>query len=780
MQKNIISDYTIYTKYANYITSKKRRETWSEIVERNKNMFVEKFPQLKKEIDKCFDEFVLPKKILPAMRSLQFAGDAIKKNNARMYNCSYAEISDHIIFAEALFLLLSGVGFGYSVEKQNIERLPLINKTEVTQKFVIEDDIEGWADSIKVLMGWAFGLNDKPEFIYNKIRKKGVRLVTSGGKAPGPEPLKKAHKKIFDIIESKINGSRLTSFEGHYIVCILADAVLAGGIRRAACIVFFDLDDMEMLNCKKGYEWRKIYPELERANNSAVAYLDTITKEQFEIYFENLKNNRTGEPGIFFTRSKTQRGNPCQPAWATVLTPEGIKTISDVNIGSKIWSKEGWVNLVEKWSTGVKPVYQAIFANGNIFVGTENHKLVTDYTTETLDGLDKHTPVKTPLETIAKNNWKVDCFDDKVDTILSKDKEENLISNRYTQFMPLLSYQHISNEEVFDITVDNKSHTYWTGGVNVSNCVEIGLYDKTFCNLVETNASDIESQEDFEERVSEASFLNTLQSTFTDFIYLRPEWKINSEKERLIGTSLTGIAAKKLENVDLKKGAEIVKAVNEKISKFLGIEPAHRTTTIKPAGTSTLVLSKTIPVASGVHGFHAIDCYLRNYRHNNNESIVGFFKEHFPELIADEKGKEGISSVISIPQRTPKNSITREEPSLELLERVKKFNTEWVRPGHRQGENFNNVSCTISVRDNEWEIVKEWMWNNREFYHGISILPFDGGIYEQAPFEECSEETYERLSKILNNKFDLSLIVEEDDETDLVGEAACAGGFCEL
>jgi len=305
-------------------------------------------------------------------------------------------------------------------------------------------------------------------------------------------------------------------------------------------------------------------------------------------------------------------------------------------------------------------------------------------------------------------------------------------------------------------------------------CCEIALRPFQFCNLCEVNASDIESQEDYEARVIAATFIGTLQASYTDFHYLRPVWQRTTEKDALIGISMTGIGSGTVLNYDMKTAAKIVKVENERVAKLLNINKSARCTTVKPAGTTSL----TLGTSSGIHAWHN-DYYIRRIRVGKNESIYTYLKNNHPELIEDEYFRPHDTAVISIPQKAPEGSIMRTESPFQLLERVKKVAQEWIKPGHRSGNNTHNVSATISLRDHEWKPAGEWMWDNKDHYNGLSVLNYNGGTYEQAPFEDCTEETYNSLMKTLT-EVDISNIVELDDQTDLSGEIACAGGACEI
>jgi ribonucleoside-diphosphate reductase alpha chain len=166
-------------------------------------------------------------------------------------------------------------------------------------------------------------------------------------------------------------------------------------------------------------------------------------------------------------------------------------------------------------------------------------------------------------------------------------------------------------------------------------------------------------------------------------------------------------------------------------------------------------------------------------RVGKNEAIYTYLSVHHPELVEDEFFRPHDTAVISVPQKAPEGSILRTESPFDTLERVKRVATEWVKPGHRVGSNSHNVSATISLKDDEWDAAGKWMWDNRDHYNGLSVLPYNGGTYTQAPFEDIDEAKFNEMSKVLSN-VDLTKVVELDDNTDLSGELACAGGNCEV
>jgi ribonucleoside-diphosphate reductase alpha chain len=600
-------------KYAKYSPEKNRRETWEELVTRNKEMHQTKFPQLKNEIEEAY-KLVYDKKVLPSMRSLQFAGKPIELNNARIFNCSFLPLDDWRSFSEIMFLLLSGCGVGYSVQLHHIEQLPEIKIPTKHKRYLIGDSIEGWADAVRMLCKAYFTGAPLPLFDFRDIRPKGAQLITVGGKAPGPEPLKECLFNLSKVFERKQNGDKLTSVEAHDMACHIADAVLSGGIRRAALISLFNLDDEDMLTCKFGNWWEE-NPQRGRANNSAVVMRHKIDEEEFFKLWKKIELSGSGEPGIYFSNDKDWGTNPC-------------------------------------------------------------------------------------------------C--------------------------------------------------------------EIALRPYQFCNLCEVNVSNIESQEDLNERVRVGAFIGTLQAAYTDFHYLREIWRKTTEKDALLGVGMTGIGSGVILNYDLKKAADLAKEENARVAEIIGVNKAARVTTVKPSGTSSLVLG----TASGIHAWHN-DFYIRRIRVGKNEAIYNYLAINHPELVEDDFFKPTIQAVISVPQKAPSGSILRTENVIDMLERTKRFNVQWVKKGHRKGANTNNVSATVSIQENEWEQVGQWMWENRNTFNGLSVLPYFGGSYTQAPFEDITEEQFNEMATHLHN-IDLSKIVEFSDDTALMDQAACAGGACEI
>ena len=442
-----LSDLVHHMKYAKYLPEKNRRETFNETVDRNKEMHKQKYPELAEEIDDAY-QYVYTKKVIPSMRSMQFAGTAIDVNPSRMFNCSYLPITDWMAFSETMFLLLSGAGVGYSVQKHHVDQLPEIRKPIKSRRYLIQDSIEGWADAIRMLMRAYFDGRPLPLFDYRAIRDKGARLVISGGKAPGPEPLKRAINKIQTIMDSKQDGDKLSPLECHDVLCLVADAVLAGGIRRSALISLFSISDDEMMKCKTAY--------------------DVVEEEMLSTH-----------DGVFNVSVSVWRdGNYCktQPVF---LDKDAYQTMQKTG-------KMEWYHFYPERAR----------SNNSIVIA---RPLITK-----------------------------DMFETKWDVIKKSGSGE-----------PGL---------------------YFTNNIELGSnpCCEISLNPYQFCNLTSINVSDLESQEDLNKRAEVAAFIGTLQASYTDFHYLRPIWQRNTEKDYLIGVSMTGIASGKVLAMDMKAAANAV------------------------------------------------------------------------------------------------------------------------------------------------------------------------------------------------------------------------------
>ncbi|MCB0802753.1 MAG: hypothetical protein KDB74_06625 [Flavobacteriales bacterium] len=918
----LLSDLVAFRTYAKYLPHLSRRELLDETINRNMLMHLERFPKLSRDIIKAFKQ-VHDMKVMPSMRTLQFAGEAILKNHMRTFNCSYTHIKQPRAFAEIIYLLLCGTGVGYSVQREYISQLPKIKKPKRENKYIIHDSIEGWADAVDMLFNAYFYGAIRPIFNYSQISPKGTYLTTSGSKAPGPEPL----KLTLELIEQRLIkaiGRKLSSLEVHDNVCILADCVLSGGIRRAATISLFDKDDTEMLTCKQGEWWIK-HPYRARANNSAVLHRKDTTKKEFMEIFNACIESNCGEPGFLWTSDLTMGKNPCFSGDTLIGVADGrgrvsIKTLAEEGKDVPVYSINPSTGLVSiklgrnPRVTGVNEKLLRIHLDdGTSLDVTPNHKmLLKDGSSilakdlksgDSLPRFDSELHAKSTFhsgnysnisnETLeqeaikltqqlnrrfssdewnqyAKENnliikfseWRQDGWF-KSPTELAKwaaqqlrlehiNEDPRLIKNYQNCLAQGYDCEIINSQLIFTKQCEKCSHSfttprreisfcsiscstndiarksspfrYWddlkksaetynhkvlrieelpglhtvynltvdddhtvsiitkynattkaSSGIYLFNCGEVSLNSFQVCNLTTTNMTGIKSEKDFHNRIYASALLGTLQATYTDFHYLNDNWKIVTENEALLGCSFTGIAdSPGLSASQLQNAAKLVLEVNEKYAKKLGINLAARACTIKPEGSASAVLGSS----SGIHARHA-QFYLRRIRLNKEESLAKYLRLVIPDLVEDDLFSSR-DIVVTIPQASPENAILREnESAIQLLNRVNFFNKNWVAFGHRSGADKHNVSCSINYKPNEIKDLSEEMWKTREYYAGISLLPFDGGNYKQTPFEACTEEVFQQYDKLVQD-IDLTQVLEVDDNTNMLEQVACSGSACEI
>ena len=1160
LPRKILSDITVFLKYAKYNDNLKRRESYDELVDRNRDMHIKKYPQLEANIRDVYEKFVRTKKVLPSMRSFQFAGRAIEANPARIFNCACGSADDPYFYAEAMQLLLGGTGLGYLVTQEVVAKLPPIYspiKGKYKKRYLVEDSIQGWSMAVEMLVNSYFYKKRELEFDFSSIRPKGARLITAGGHAPGYFPLSQSLNKIKEVFEEVLSkrgeGAHLKPIEVHDQLCYIADAVLAGGIRRclpmgtkvftvngpisiediqigdlvytssgelepvnntfvqgtqnisevytdlgvfkatknhrmavlgpaggyvwkqvselseqdqlifftdiiegvsqqlpedftnarpersttcvditipeldedmawflgffhgnghvynrntkkllskggssvitvttdtknigfiekvtsqiarfgvktrtlkrpnentnevlassqrlaeyfekyikrssttirvpsfislateeirgaylagvidsdgcilnrpvkavttvypefaqdiqslyasfgiptkiritprkeenwktlhevsiigfrekyntyvgeyslkgtlpinkpskgfsvpnsvvksvlsrkeyrklwtgtgsmnyeralsfeslkdiipgvpinilkvaldteevptydievdnahefyangflthnSAMISGFSPEDEDMITCKSGNWWEQ-NPQRARANNSVVLVRSKTSREQFDNLWDKVKASNAGEPGFYWTNDENNEyfTNPCCLVDSTpLLTSAGLVAIGDLaSLGEEhsIINAHGDECIARVWSTGIKPTFSILLETGATISATSDHRfMLSDGSEETLQNLEGK-----ELLTLNGKSIKV------------------------------ISMVPQGDQEVFDFSLHGGLPWGSTvEGVIVHNC-EISLKaNGGFCNLTEINSSDIVSQEDLDERAIAGAFIGTLQAGFTNFHFLREQWRINAEEEALLGVSMTGIASMEVFKYNIERSSKLMVEENKRVARLININPAKRIGTVKPSGTTSLVLG----TSSGIHAYHD-EYYIRRIRIDKNESLYKYLSTFHPELVEDEYFAPNKTAVISIPQKAPEGAVLRSESPFDLLSRVKKIKAKWIDPSHQEGVNTHNVSVTVSIQDDQWDSVGAWMWENKDVYNGISVLNYSTGSYKQTPFETCSKEVYEELVKKLQD-VDLTLVLEEDDETDLQGEQACAAGNCEV
>lgn len=739
-----IGDYIFVSKYARTVNGKK--ETWDQSVDRVMDMHYRHLADdmaikegNEKEIDsylKFAERLYRDQVILGAQRALQYGGDSLLKNHSRNFNCTGSYIDRIEFFQELMHLLLCGAGAGYSVQRVHTEKLPKLKGVDEKSdpvNIVIDDSIEGWAFAVGEVVKVHYLNLPSINFDYSLIRPKGS-FISGGFKAPGPEPLKKCIEKLNKVLR-KIKGRKATPFELHRMACIIADAVISGGIRRSALLCQFDADDEEMLNCKTG-NWFSEYPELARANNSAVI-LPNTPKETYDKIFKSIKE--FGEPGLVFLSHKDVVYNPCCFTGDTMLlTSEGYRKFCEVASWSVrkdeypllLINKDGEKKSGRVWSNGYKHVIRLTFDSGRRIECTPDHRFMLQ------DG----------LECIASNliGKIVKGFDDTDSKCIEIMDSGNI-------------------EEVYDFEILDEGHWGVVNGLIAHNC-EVGMFPKfrnkdgvhesgfSFCNLTEINGSRIKTREQFLDACKGAAILGTIQASYTNFKVLSPVSRKIAERDALIGVGITGMC----ENPEIlfdpqlqEEGARVVKETNRRVADLIGINHAARTTVIKPSGNSSQLLGCT---SSGIHKFH-FKRFIRNIQAANTEQALQHVKEVNPVMVRSSVyNKEG-ESVISFPVELEDNVLTSEDSSaLDFLKLVKLTKEHWIEVGTNFDHPFYkeypemkdlrmNVSNTCTVRDEEWEEVREYVWKNRDIFSGISFLPKGGDlIYPQAPYTSVLDE----------------------------------------
>lgn len=552
------------------------------------------------------------------------AGPALERCNVAAYNCAYLTVDSPRSFDEAMYILMCGTGVGYSVEERYVSQLPRISEhfEETDTTIVVADSKEGWAKSFRELMSLLIG-GQVPKWDVSNLRPAGARLITFGGRASGPEPL----IRLFEFTTAlfrKARGRKLTSLEAHDIMCMVADVVVVGGVRRSAMISLSDLGSEPMARAKSGMWWEdSVFRQL--ANNSAV-YESRPTNGEFLKEWKELYDSKSGERGIF--------------------------------------SRDASRRIVERFGK----------RDPNFEFGT-------------------------------------------------------------------------------------------------NPCSEIILRPMQFCNLTEVVVRSGDTIDDLKRKVELATILGTIQSTFTDFRYLRKVWQRNTEDERLLGVSLTGIADLPSLFYDSSDILETLRKHANEVNKVwadrLGITPSAAITCVKPSGT----VSQLVNSASGIHPRWA-PFYLRSVRNDAKDPVSQFLIDQGIPFEPDQRNPAAV--VFYFPQKAPEGSIVRKDiGAVDFLDVWKRFQDGWCE---------HKPSVTISVAEDEWIDVAAWVYRNFDILSGVSFLPFDPTEYPQAPYKTITEAEYYEWVERMPTAIDWERLAdyEHDDNTTGTQELACTGGSCEI
>jgi len=675
-----LAEFIAVSRYCRYRPEWGRREIWPEAVSRVGEMHRRRFSALLKrrpgrvaddedlraaeetrepaslgeEIDRLVEDMT-ERRLLPSMRSLQFGGAALERHPARMFNCSFSPADRADFFKEAIYLLLCGVGAGFSVQRPDVARLPQLPERGdemdlPVRHFRIDDSIEGWADAVGALVeshyfGWLI------EFDYSGVRPRGAPLRTAGGKAPGHLPLKRALESVGNILQGAA-GRGLRPIEVYDIVMHLAGAVLAGGVRRSATLCLFSAEDDEMAAAKTG-DWFRQHPHRAFSNNSAVLTRDAGQEGTFRALFQHLR--QFGEPGFYFSADPGYGANPC------------------------------------------------------VEIGLNPRLKVTAEERQRLRALGMPNP---PPEGSVASGWQM-------------------------------------------------------------------------CNLTTISGAAALDRATFLRLCRQASLLGTLQAAYTDLEYLGPVTRRLNEREALLGVSICGILDRPdllLDPATLEAGAKVVKATNARFAALLGINPAARTTCVKPEGTASLLLG----TGSGIHPHHARK-YFRRVQVNRLDPVYKHFVAANPDFTEPSAWAPETDDVLTFPMQAPDGALVKADlPALRFLDMVSLVQRHWVEPGtadesHSPGLR-HNVSNTVSVSPDDWDAVADWIWEHRHEVTGLALLPDSGDkVYVQAPREEVVTEADERrFAALVPVPVDYRTLRESTDSTRLREMIACAGGACDV
>ena len=621
MFKNEVAEFIYKRTYSRWLEEENRREDWPETIERFIGFIISERPDIPEKTVNKIRKYMMEFAVMPSMRFLWAAGPAAKADNTTIYNCSFAKINSVEAFAECLYILMCGTGFGFSVEQEEVNKLPEVPEIKSglpVKPIIIEDSKKGWADSVKTLMECLYD-GQNQYFDYSEIRPEGARLMTMGGRASGPQPLVKLHDFIRETMHNA-QGRQLTSLEAHDICNQIAEIVVVGGVRRSSQISLSDLHDKDMRHAK---EWP--FPIKRAMANKSAIYREKPSAGEFLTEWAALALSGSGERGIF-----------------------------------------------------------------------------------NLEAAQNKAP-----------------------------------SRRYA---PLIQ------------------------GTNP--CGEIMLRDMEFCNLSEVVVRAEDDLDTLLDKVETATWLGVIQSSFTNFPYLRETWKKNCDKECLLGVSLTGQMDNPsiLSSDALKALKSRVIRISRKASGILNTKMPTATTCVKPSGT----VSQLVDSASGVHPRYS-QYYIRRYRISANDPLFKMMKDvGVPCSPENGQTEEDANTwVLEFPVKSPEGCITRKDvTALDQLSHYKNLQHNWCE---------HNASMTVYVRDDEWFEVGNWVYKNWDIINGVSFLPYDGGHYNLAPYEEIDVHSYERLIK------DLPRIVyselakyESEDNTQGKQELACSGDKCDI
>ena len=765
--------YIHRSRYARFRDADGRREYWGETVARYFDYFEESLDEkhgfkVSSSLRSELQDAVSSLAIMPSMRALMTAGEALRRENLAGYNCSYVPIDRPRAFAEVLYILMCGTGVGFSVERQVISDLPPVPSdfSNSSLTIVVGDSKMGWADAFEQLIDHLFS-GRVPEVDYSQIRAAGERLKVFGGRASGPDPL----RALFEFTVTTFRraaGRRLNSLEVHEIVTKTGEIVVVGGVRRSAEISLSNLSDQRMRDAKSGNWWAE-KPHLALANNS-VAYTEKPEVGQFLDEWSSLYRSRSGERGIFNRYGAVQKmlrlgrrdhrfefgTNPCVTGDTLLLTRDGEFPIAEV-AGQEvdIWNGMQW-SRVTPFSTGINPIMRVTLSGGKSLRCTPYHKFVVSGQDNRVEARDLE------LGDILRSYVNPDgSAQDGLEVVCIEGGGEH--------------------EETFCVT-EPLNHTATFNGIVTGNCGEIVLRPRGLCNLSEVIGRASDGVGDIREKARLAAIIGTWQSTQTAFNFVEPEWQRNAEEERLLGVSITGIYDNAMLRGDhqrdmlpgrLQRFKEEVIRANRMAAHDIGITPSVACTTVKPSGT----VSQLVGCTSGIHPARH-DRYLRRVTGDNKDPLTMFMRDAGIPHVA-HPNKPDDMTVFSFPTQPAEGVVTINDVSaIEHMELVRLYNRAWSE---------HAVSCTISVREHEWPAVGGWVYDNFDEVAGMSFLPhFTGDTgYDESIIPELAVDENRFAEEVARMPTDIDwsdLRHYEAGIDSVTGtrELACVGNACEV
>ena len=785
-----LGSFVYYRTYSRYLPEEQRREYWWETVKRAVEYNCSLVPTSKEEAEKLYDNIYNLRQFLSG-RTLYIGGTLVsEKYPTSNFNCSFSVIDNFESFKDAFYLLMIGSGFGFRILKDDVAKLPKVktnievihkdytpvykNKREDNTsiifinnnmiKIIVGDSKGGWSQALdyyfKILWDKDFTDIKTVVFDYNYVRPKGERLKTFGGTASGYESLKSMFSKVNKIINKEGLIQGLDKIKLRPINCLdmlasIGENVVIGGVRRTSLIALIDSDDDECIKAKSNLykqsssgKW-EIDSELShrQMSNNSIYYKEKPSRDQIHWQIEQMRYS--GEPAFVNEIAGNKRRpnfngvNPCFTGDMNLLTSDGYKTFEELNDKEvQIVNLNGDVSNGKVWCNGEKDIVEVQLSNNKVIKCTPDHVLMLENCQEckAMDSLNKN------------------------------------LSAYYGKNPTVISIKTLGKQNVYDFS---EPSTNWGIVENVvaHNCAEILLDANGLCNLTTVNVYAFVSDSVLDlVSLLEAQQLSAKAGYRMTCVELElPKWNIVQKRDRLTGCSLTGWQdmvnatgmSKDQESELLIKLREVAHDTIKIYAEELGFPVSLLITTVKPEGT----LSQIPGVSSGVH-YSESDWFIRRVRINAHDPLVKVCEElNYP--IFPEVGQEMetcTTKVIEFPVKSPIGRTKYDVSAIEQLENYKMFMDCYVD---------HNASITVTVRDDEWGAVEEWMYSNWDDVVAVSFLSLSDSFYQLMPYEAITEEEYnKRVSEM--KPFIPSLISKyELVETEFdIGNDGCSSGVC--